>query len=128
MLITKLMGGLGNQLFQIFTLISVSIDNSIDFRIFEYKDDMEKRPMTFGIMQDDGREVEAGSTDSSTSTLSNGKKELKRLQKALDKNEKVIRMKGKVIDGLTEEIDALHSRMERLEIAHKSNQGCCVVS
>jgi hypothetical protein len=43
MLITKLMGGLGNQLFQIFTLISVSIDNGIDFRIFEYKDDMEKR-------------------------------------------------------------------------------------
>ena len=43
MLITKLMGGLGNQLFQIFTLISVSIDNGVDFKIFEYKDDMEKR-------------------------------------------------------------------------------------
>ncbi len=82
--------------------------------------------MTFGVTQDDGGEVEAGSTDSTFG--SNGKKELKRLQKALDKNEKVIRMKGKVIDGLTEEIDALHSRMERLEIAHKSNQGCCVVS
>ena len=39
MLITKLMGGLGNQLFQIFTLMSVSIDNDIDFKIFEYKDD-----------------------------------------------------------------------------------------
>ncbi len=35
----KLMGGLGNQLFQIFTLMSVSIDNDIDFKIFEYKDD-----------------------------------------------------------------------------------------
>jgi len=39
MLLIKLMGGLGNQLFQIFTLISVSLDNDIDFRIFEYKDD-----------------------------------------------------------------------------------------
>ena len=39
MLLIKLMGGLGNQLFQIFTLISVSIDNDIDFKIFEYKDD-----------------------------------------------------------------------------------------
>jgi len=39
MLITKLIGGLGNQLFQIFTLMSVSIDNDIDFKIFEYKDD-----------------------------------------------------------------------------------------
>jgi hypothetical protein len=43
MLLIKLMGGLGNQLFQIFTLISVSIDNGVDFKIFEYKDDMEKR-------------------------------------------------------------------------------------
>lgn len=40
MLIIKLMGGLGNQLFQIFSLISYSIDNNIDFKIFEYKDDM----------------------------------------------------------------------------------------
>jgi hypothetical protein len=100
--------------------------NNLHKYVDEIKDDMDKRPMTFGVTQDDGGEVEAGSTDSTFG--SNGKKELKRLQKALDKNEKVIRMKGKVIDGLTEEIDALHSRMERLEIAHKSNQGCCVVS
>ena len=33
------MGGLGNQLFQIFTLISLSIDNNINFKIIEYKDD-----------------------------------------------------------------------------------------
>tara|TARA_B110000090_G_C13306957_1_gene418052 strand:+ start:59 stop:1186 length:1128 start_codon:yes stop_codon:yes gene_type:complete len=100
--------------------------NNLHKYVDEIKDDMDKRPMTFGMTQDDGGEVEASSTDSTFG--SNGKKELKRLQKALDKNEKVIRMKGKVIDGLTEEIDALHSRMERLEIAHKSNQGCCVVS
>ena len=37
------MGGLGNQLFQIFTLISLSLDNNIDFKIFEYKDDIVKR-------------------------------------------------------------------------------------
>ena len=40
MLLIKLMGGLGNQLFQIFSLISYSIDNKIDYKIFEYKDDM----------------------------------------------------------------------------------------
>ena len=39
MIIIKLQGGLGNQLFQIFTLISLSIDNDMDFTIFEYKDD-----------------------------------------------------------------------------------------
>jgi len=33
MLIIKLMGGLGNQLFQIFSLISYSIDNNIDYKI-----------------------------------------------------------------------------------------------
>ena len=43
MLLIKLMGGLGNQLFQIFTLISLSLDNNIDFKIFEYKDDIVKR-------------------------------------------------------------------------------------
>jgi len=40
MIIIKLMGGLGNQLFQIFTLISLSIDNDIDFTILEYKDEI----------------------------------------------------------------------------------------
>ena len=55
MLITKLMGGLGNQLFQIFTLISVSIDNGVDFKIFEYKDDkvsphdINSKKIHFGI-------------------------------------------------------------------------------
>ena len=39
MIIIKLQGGLGNQLFQIFNLISLSIDNKIDFKVFEYKDD-----------------------------------------------------------------------------------------
>ena len=39
MLIIKLMGGLGNQLFQIFSLISYSIDNNIDYKILEFKDD-----------------------------------------------------------------------------------------
>ena len=33
------MGGLGNQLFQIFSLISYSIDNNIDYKILEFKDD-----------------------------------------------------------------------------------------
>jgi len=39
MLIIKLMGGLGNQLFQIFSLISYTIDNNIDYKILEFKDD-----------------------------------------------------------------------------------------
>jgi hypothetical protein len=39
MLIIKLMGGLGNQLFQIFSLISYSIDNNIDYKILEFKND-----------------------------------------------------------------------------------------
>lgn len=39
MLIVKLMGGLGNQLFQLFTSISYSIDNDIEYKIFEFKDD-----------------------------------------------------------------------------------------
>ena len=39
MLIIKLMGGLGNQLFQIFSLISYSIDNNINYKILEFKDD-----------------------------------------------------------------------------------------
>ena len=39
MLLIKLMGGLGNQLFQIFSLISYSIDNNIDYKILEFKDD-----------------------------------------------------------------------------------------
>ena len=34
------MGGLGNQLFQLFTSISLSIDNNIILKIFEYKDDL----------------------------------------------------------------------------------------
>lgn len=39
MIIIKLMGGLGNQLFQIFTSISYAIDNNIDYQILEFKDD-----------------------------------------------------------------------------------------
>jgi len=39
MLYLELMGGLGNQLFQIFTLISYSIDHDMDYRIFEFKHD-----------------------------------------------------------------------------------------
>ena len=39
MLIIKLIGGLGNQLFQIFSFISYSIDNNIDYKILEFKDD-----------------------------------------------------------------------------------------
>jgi hypothetical protein len=39
MLIIKLMGGLGNQLFQLFTSISYAIDNNHDYQILEFKDD-----------------------------------------------------------------------------------------
>ena len=51
MIYIKLMGGLGNQLFQIFTGISYSLDNKIPFKINNYKpdkvsplDNISKRP------------------------------------------------------------------------------------
>ena len=37
MIFIELMGGLGNQLFQIFTGISYSLDNKIPFKINNYK-------------------------------------------------------------------------------------------
>jgi hypothetical protein len=40
MIYIEIMGGLGNQLFQIFTGISYSIDNKIPFKIKFYKEDM----------------------------------------------------------------------------------------
>lgn len=39
MLLIKLQGGLGNQLFQIFTIMSYSIDNNDNYRIFKEKED-----------------------------------------------------------------------------------------
>ena len=39
MLSIELMGGLGNQLFQIFTIISYSLDNNIEYKIIEFKKD-----------------------------------------------------------------------------------------
>lgn len=46
MLTVEIMGGLGNQLFQIFTLLSTSLDNKIPF-YFEYKDKSSREDRPF---------------------------------------------------------------------------------
>ena len=102
----------------------VEIDN-LHKTVDEIKEDMDRRPLQFGVSE--MGEVEAGSGNMGGG--GGDAREMKKLKRQVEKNEKTIRMKGKVIDGLTEEIDGLHQRLEKLEIAHRAgSNGCCVVS
>jgi len=98
----------------------VDIDNLHKY-IDEIKEEMDRRPMRMGQIEDQGEVEASGGNDSVNNNA------LKKLRKQAEKNEKTIRMKGKVIDGLTDEIDLLHTRLEKLEIAQRASGGCCEI-
>jgi hypothetical protein len=101
----------------------VDIDNLHKY-IDEIKDEMDRKPMLLG--QEQEGEVEAGTE---LSLGSADKREIRQLRKQADKNEKIIRSKGKDIEELTVQVDDLHERLERMEIAQRTKGGgCCVIS